>query len=115
MEKPAIEGGKPSRPNFLPYGTQWLDDKEINNIRSELNSKSQDAFILIMGEQKEVEKAIKVINEKGTKMAPAPEGAELQRFYDLHDEVANALKGDVFPVELLNKVHNILKKMRTTK
>ena len=38
-----------------------LDDKEINNIRSELNSKSQDAFILVMGEQKEVEKAIKVI------------------------------------------------------
>ena len=38
-----------------------LDDNEISKILSELNSKSQDAFILVMGEQKEVEKAIKVI------------------------------------------------------
>ncbi len=64
---------------------------------------------------KQTSEAIKVINERGTKMAPAPEGAELQRFYDLHNEVANALKGDVFPEELLNKVHDILNKMRTTK
>ncbi|MFW9948694.1 MAG: Glu-tRNA(Gln) amidotransferase subunit GatE [Candidatus Thorarchaeota archaeon] len=38
-----------------------LDDNEINKLRNELNSKSQDCFVLILGNQKEVEKAIKVI------------------------------------------------------
>lgn len=38
MEKPAIEGGKPVRENFLPYGTQWLDEKEINEVIDSLKS-----------------------------------------------------------------------------
>lgn len=32
MEKPAIEGGKQIRESFLPYGKQWLDEKEINEV-----------------------------------------------------------------------------------
>jgi len=38
MEKPAIEGGTPIRDDFLPYGTQWLDDKEINEVVDTLKS-----------------------------------------------------------------------------
>ncbi len=38
MEKPAIEGGKPIRSDFLPYGTQWLDDKEINEVIDAMKS-----------------------------------------------------------------------------
>jgi len=38
MEKPAIEGGKPIREQFLPYGTQWLDDDEINEVVDALRS-----------------------------------------------------------------------------
>ncbi len=38
-----------------------FNDNEINKIRNELNSKSQDCFILVLGTQKEVDKAIKVI------------------------------------------------------
>ncbi|MFX1383444.1 MAG: UDP-4-amino-4,6-dideoxy-N-acetyl-beta-L-altrosamine transaminase [Promethearchaeota archaeon] len=38
MEKPAIEGGKPVRDDFLPYGTQWLDDNEINEVIDALKS-----------------------------------------------------------------------------
>ncbi len=38
MEKPAIEGGKPVRKEFLPYGRQWLDDKEINEVVDSLKS-----------------------------------------------------------------------------
>jgi TRAP-type C4-dicarboxylate transport system substrate-binding protein len=57
--------------------------------------------------------AIKVIKDKGIIISPAPEGEELQKFYELHDEVANALKGDIYPEELLTKVNNVLKKIRT--
>ena len=38
MEKPAIEGGKPIRDIFLPYGTQWIDDDEINEVVDSLKS-----------------------------------------------------------------------------
>ncbi|MFX1502971.1 MAG: UDP-4-amino-4,6-dideoxy-N-acetyl-beta-L-altrosamine transaminase [Promethearchaeota archaeon] len=38
MEKPAIEGGKPIRDTFLPYGTQWLNEKEINEVIDTLKS-----------------------------------------------------------------------------
>ncbi len=38
MEKPAIEGGKPVRDNFLPYGKQWLDEKEINEVIDTIKS-----------------------------------------------------------------------------
>jgi UDP-4-amino-4,6-dideoxy-N-acetyl-beta-L-altrosamine transaminase len=38
MEKPAIEGGKPTRREFLPYGTQWLDEKEITEVIDTLKS-----------------------------------------------------------------------------
>jgi UDP-4-amino-4,6-dideoxy-N-acetyl-beta-L-altrosamine transaminase len=38
MEKPAIEGGKPIRKSFLPYGTQWFDEKEINEVVDSLKS-----------------------------------------------------------------------------
>lgn len=38
MEKPAIEGGKPIREKFLPYGTQWIDDHEINEVVDSLKS-----------------------------------------------------------------------------
>jgi UDP-4-amino-4,6-dideoxy-N-acetyl-beta-L-altrosamine transaminase len=39
VEKPAIEGGKPIRTVFLPYGTQWFNDKEINEVIDALKSK----------------------------------------------------------------------------
>ncbi len=38
MEKPAIEGGKRLREEFLPYGTQWLDENEINEVVDSLKS-----------------------------------------------------------------------------
>jgi len=38
MEKPAIEGGKPIREKFLPYGIQWLDEKEIAEVIDSMKS-----------------------------------------------------------------------------
>jgi UDP-4-amino-4,6-dideoxy-N-acetyl-beta-L-altrosamine transaminase len=38
VEKPAIEGGKSLREEFLPYGTQWIDENEINEVVDSLKS-----------------------------------------------------------------------------
>lgn len=38
MEKPAIEGGQPIRNKFLPYGNQWINEDEINEVIDSLKS-----------------------------------------------------------------------------
>ncbi len=38
MDRPAIEGGKPVRKEFLPYGKHWLDQEEINEVVDSLKS-----------------------------------------------------------------------------
>ena len=38
MDTLAIKGGKPIREKFLPYGIQWLDEKEIAEVVDSLKS-----------------------------------------------------------------------------
>ena len=38
MDKPAIEGGQPTREQFLPYGSQWIDKEEIEEVVDSLRS-----------------------------------------------------------------------------
>lgn len=38
MEKPAIEGGKPIRETFLPYGKQFIDEEDIESVVKTLKS-----------------------------------------------------------------------------
>ncbi|GAH79550.1 unnamed protein product, partial [marine sediment metagenome] len=38
MEKPAIEGGKPVRKEFLPYARQWIGNEEIEEVIDSLKS-----------------------------------------------------------------------------
>jgi len=39
MEKPAIEGGKPARQDFLPYGFHWIDEQDIKGVADVLRNK----------------------------------------------------------------------------
>ena len=38
MEKPAIEGGKPIRENFLPFAQPWITEEEIDEVAKVLRS-----------------------------------------------------------------------------
>ena len=38
MEELAINGGKPLRNKFLPYGHQWIDDEDIKSVVEVLKS-----------------------------------------------------------------------------
>lgn len=38
MDKPAIEGGKPTRENFLPYARHWIDEEDILAVTNVLHS-----------------------------------------------------------------------------
>ena len=86
----------------IPSELAELFKEEVKNSMKKLTDELQIQTI----------EAIKVIGDKGIKISPPPEGDELQQFYDIYNEVANELKGDVFPEELLDKVQNVLKKIR---
>ncbi len=101
-------------------GAILVSEKYFSKIPGELAELFKREVKLFMtrladGLAKQEVEAIKVINKKGIKISDKPSGTELEQFYRLHNEVADDLKGDVFPEDLLNKVHSILDKIRSTK
>lgn len=100
-------------------GAILVSKKYFDRFPEELSNIFKEEVKLFMSKltdelQVQTTDAIKVIKDKGITMSPAPEGNELQRFYDLNNEIGNELKGDIYPEDLLNKVHDALKKNRIT-
>jgi len=62
--------------------------------------------------RKQTEESVAVLEKGGIKILPAPEEADLKEFYKVHDRVAQALTGKVYPKEILDRVYDILKKNR---
>jgi len=62
--------------------------------------------------RKQTEESVAVLEKGGIKILPAPEEADLKEFYKVHDRVAQALSGKVYPKEVLDRVYDILKKNR---
>lgn len=62
--------------------------------------------------RKQTEESVALLEKGGIKILPAPEGADLKEFYKVHDRVAQALTGKVYPKEVLDRVYDILKKNR---
>jgi len=62
--------------------------------------------------RKQTEESVALLEKGGIKILPIPEGADLKEFYKVHDRVAQALTGKVYPKEVLDRVYDILKKNR---
>jgi TRAP-type C4-dicarboxylate transport system substrate-binding protein len=56
--------------------------------------------------------AIRQIEKSGLAIVPPPVGKDLAEFYGIHDRVAQALSGKVYPRELLERVYMILGRSR---
>jgi len=52
--------------------------------------------------------AVKQIQMSGLKVVPSPTGPDLEKFYKVHDQVAQKLTGKLFPKDLLDRVYIIL-------
>ncbi len=61
----------------------------------------------------ETVEAVRAIRESGVEVLPIPPPAELEAFYEVHDQVAQRLAGRIYPRELLNRVYAILEQART--
>ena len=62
--------------------------------------------------RKQTEESVALLEKGGIKILPAPQEADLKEFYKVHDRVAHALTGKVYPKDVLDKVYDILKKNR---
>jgi len=62
--------------------------------------------------RKQTEESVALLEKGGIKILPVPDEADLKEFYKVHDRVAQALTGKVYPKEVLHLVYNILKKHR---
>ncbi|MCJ7595244.1 MAG: TRAP transporter substrate-binding protein DctP [Desulfobacterales bacterium] len=62
--------------------------------------------------RKQTEESMKDIGKSGIKILPMPGDRDLQDFYQVHDQVALALTGKMYPMEMLDRVYGILKRSR---
>jgi TRAP-type C4-dicarboxylate transport system substrate-binding protein len=60
----------------------------------------------------QTEESAVVMQKSGIKVLPMPNEVDLKDFFKVHDEVAQALTGKLYPKELLNRVSGILKRPR---
>jgi TRAP-type C4-dicarboxylate transport system substrate-binding protein len=60
----------------------------------------------------QTEESAVVMQKSGIKVLPMPNEVDLKDFFKVHDEVAQALTGKLYPKELLNRVNGILKRPR---
>jgi len=89
----------------IPKELSKLLKQEVELSMTQLSNKLYD----------QTKESIKIIKAKGLAVVPIPEGNELGRFYDIHNQVSEALKGIVYPEKLLKRVRTILNKIRNNK
>jgi TRAP-type transport system periplasmic protein len=62
--------------------------------------------------RKQTEESVALLEKGGIKILPMPQGADLQEFYKVHEQVAQALTGKLYSKDVLDKVYDLLKKNR---
>jgi TRAP-type C4-dicarboxylate transport system substrate-binding protein len=62
--------------------------------------------------RKQTEESVVLLEKGGIKILPMPQDADLKEFYRVHDQVAQALTGKLYPKDILDKVYDLLKKSR---
>jgi TRAP-type C4-dicarboxylate transport system substrate-binding protein len=69
----------------------------------------QKAMVTLTAELRaQNEETIRLLEERGLTALPVPSGPDLQAFHNIHNHVALALAGQIYPKELLEQVYTIL-------
>ena len=67
---------------------------------------------LTMQLRQQTGESIELMGKRGIQIPAMPDEAEFKAFYRVHDQVARALEGKVYPKEVLDRVYNILSPAR---
>jgi TRAP-type C4-dicarboxylate transport system substrate-binding protein len=86
-----------------------FSDKIPPDLLKRLKDDFQSAMVELTAELRaQSEETIQLLEKSGLKALPMPSEADLQDFYRVHERVAQALAGDIYPKELLDRVYEIL-------
>jgi len=86
-----------------------IPEEHARMIQSEFKSAMSKLTQELRGQNQE---AIRTIEKSGVTILPMPAEPDLKPFYRVHDRVAGKLAGDLFPKELLDRIYEIVSKMR---
>lgn len=86
-----------------------LPEASLNLLKNEFKRAMVD---LTSDLRKQTETSISLIEKSGLVLLPMPEKQELEKFYAVHDQVAERLSGDLYPSEILDRVYKILQRPR---
>lgn len=94
-------------------GAFLVSEKAFKQIPPDLVSLFQQEVASAMSNltlelRKQTGDTVKMLQQGGLIVLPMPEGKHLQEFYSVHDKVAKALVGKVYPREILDQVYEIL-------
>ena len=88
--------------NKIPQDLSDLLKRTVDRAMADLNVELR----------KQSGEAIRLIEQSGLTLVPAPEGGDLAEFYRIHDRVAQNLSGNIYPEALLDRVYAILGRSR---
>ena len=88
---------------------QKIPPEHFNIIKEEFH-RSMDRLTIEL--RKQTEESVAVLEKGGIKILPMPQDADLKEFYRVHEEVAQALTGKLYPKDILDKVYDLLKQSR---
>jgi TRAP-type C4-dicarboxylate transport system substrate-binding protein len=89
--------------------TKAYADQIPADLLKMLKEEFQSAMVALTSDLRmQSEETIRLLEKRGLTILPLPSGADLQAFYKVHDQVALALAGEIYPKELLDRVYSIL-------
>ena len=76
-----------------------------------LKEEFQRAMAVLTAElRKQSKEAVALLEKSGLQIVPMPDEADLKAFYRVHEQVARALEGKIYPKDVLDRVYTILNK-----
>jgi TRAP-type C4-dicarboxylate transport system substrate-binding protein len=86
-------------------------DRIPPDLRKMVKEEFRQAMARLTSElRKQTAESIGLIEESGLTVLPMPDNADLNKFYKVHDRVAKALTGTLYPKDILDRVYGILKR-----
>jgi TRAP-type C4-dicarboxylate transport system substrate-binding protein len=83
---------------------------ELLRLLKEESHRSMAALTTQLRQQ--TKEAVEMLAKKGIQILDMPDDTDLKAFYRVHDQVAEALEGKVYPREVLDRVYTILRTAR---
>jgi len=88
---------------------QGIPPEQLKILKDEFHASMERLTVEL---RKQTQESIALLEKGGIQILPMPQDDDLKEFYRIHDQVAQALTGKLYPKEVLHRVYDLLKKNR---